>query len=401
MGFTSEQLELQALARDFAEGELRPHAAEWDGARALDQAVFGKLGELGFFGMLVPERYGGLGFDFVTYLLVLEELAWGDASVALSLAIHSGPVCGMVLRHGSEAQRAEWLPRLASGEVLGAFALSEPEAGSDAGAITTRAEREGEGWRLTGVKRWVTNGARAGVVVVFACAEEGPSAFLVRPEAAGYRVGAVERTLGLRASQTVTVELDGVQVGAEALLGEAGRGLRQALEGLDVGRVGIAAQAVGIGRAAIEHATRYALERHQFGRALADFGATRAKLADMHARIAGARALTHHAGAAVEAVSEGGHPRTGPDGLAARAATAKLVASEAATWVADEAIQIFGGYGYMRDYPVEKLLRDAKGTEIYEGTNEIMRHVIAREVLRATRDAQAASGQGRDVTSRP
>jgi len=380
---SAEQIQIQALARDFADGELRPHAARWDGARALDREVFEKLAELGFLGMLVPEPYGGLGFDVPTYLLVLEELARGDAAVALSTAIHCGPVTGMILRRGTPAQRERWLGRLASGEALGAFALSEPDAGSDPGALTCRAEAGGNGWSLHGVKRWVTNGARAGVVVVFARTASGVSAFLVEPHAYGYRVLGSEKTLGLRASETVTVELDGVAVGPEALLGGEGDGLGVALEALDLGRAGIAAQAVGIARAAMEHAVGYALERHQFGHALAEFGATQAKLAEMHHRIAAARALTHHAGDALQASANGGHPRTGPDGVTARAATAKLAASEAATWVADEAVQIFGGYGYMRDYPVERLLRDAKGTEIYEGTNEIMRHVIAREVLRA------------------
>jgi len=383
---TAEQLEVQALARDFAEGELRPHAGAWDEARALDEGVFGKLAELGFLGMRIPEAYGGLGFDVGTYLLALEELSWGDASVALSVAIHSGPVSGMLLRHGTEEQKQRWLPRLAAGEALGAFALSEPDAGSDAGALATAARANGAGWHLSGVKRWVTNGRRAGVAVVFARTGGGVSAFLVEPGARGYAVGGAERTLGLRASETVTVELDDVTVGREGLLGEEGQGLRYAMEALDVGRIGIAAQAVGIARAAMEHAVAYALERKQFGKALADFGATRAKVAEMHRRIAGARTLTHHAGDALQGMERGEILRTGPDGVTALAAAAKLASSEVATWVADEAVQIFGGYGYMRDYPVEKLLRDAKGTEIYEGTNEIMRHVIAREVLRAAHD---------------
>ena len=382
---TAERLEIRSLARDFAQGELRPRAAAWDEARALDEGVFAKLAELGFLGMRVPEAYGGLDFDTPTYLAVLEELAWGDASVALSVAIHNGPVCGTVLRHGSDAQRRHWLPRLAGGEALGAFALSEPDAGSDAGALTTEAVPNGDGWALSGVKRWVTNGARAGLVLVFARTAEGVSAFLVEPDQPGYGVGAEERTLGLRASQTVTVELDRLAVDGSRLLGEAGQGFRYALEALDVGRVGIAAQAVGIARAAMEHATRYALERQQFGRTLAEFGATQAKLAEMHRRILGARALAFDAGRELDAAAADQHPRSGPEGVTARAAVAKLAASEAATWIADEAIQIFGGYGYMRDYPVEKLLRDAKGTEIYEGTNEIMRHVIAREILRAAR----------------
>ncbi len=386
MALTTEQLEIQALARDFAEGELRPHTARWDQARALDEEVFAKLAEVGFMGMLVPESYGGLDFDVATYLRVLEELARGDGAVALSVAIHSGPVTGLITRLGTDAQKDRWLGLLASGEALGAFALSEPEAGSDAAAVQTRAQPDGEGWRLTGVKRWVTNGARAGVVIVFARTgdEEGMGAFLVRPGDEGYRVVGEETTLGMRASQTATVELDGVYVGPEGLLGDVDGGLRVALEAVDVGRVGVAAQAVGIARAAMEHATRYSLERMQFGRAIANFGAIQAKLADMARLIAGARALTDEAGRALQAWRNGaGHARTGPEGVTALVAMAKLAASEAATWVADEAVQVFGGYGYMRDYPVEKLLRDAKGTEIYEGTNEIMRHVIAREVLRA------------------
>jgi alkylation response protein AidB-like acyl-CoA dehydrogenase len=243
----------------------------------------------------------------------------------------------------------------------------------------------GGGWALFGVKRWVTNGARAGVVAVFARTGTGVSAFLVEPSTPGYRVAGAERTLGLRASETVTVELDGVAVGPDALLGAEGRGLAHALEALDLGRVGIAAQAVGIAQAALEHAVAYSVERHQFGKALADFGATQAKLAEMQRRVAGARALTHRAGEALEASKDGIHPRTGSEGTTAQAAAAKITASETAMWVADEAVQIFGAYGFMRDYPVERLLRDAKGTEIYEGTNEILRHVIAREVLRAAK----------------
>ena len=381
---TSEQLEIQALARDFAERELRTRTAAWDVERALDDEVFGKLAQTGFMGMLIPEADGGLGFDFTTYLLVLEELAWGDASVALAVAIHNGPVAGLLRRHGSEAQRTRWLPALAAGEVLGAFALSEPGVGSDAGAILTRAERDGEGWRLNGTKRWVTNGARAGLVVTFARTEDDAvGAFLVPRDTDGYTVSGRETTLGLRASETVTVELSDVRLSADALLGDAAAGLSYALEVLDVGRTGIAAQAVGIARAAMEHAAAYALEREQFGGAIARFGAIQAKLADMAHRIAAGRALAHEAATALDAARNGsGHPRTGVRGVTSRAAIAKLVASEAATWVADEAIQVHGGYGYMRHYPVEKLLRDAKGTEIYEGTNEIMRKVIAREVLR-------------------
>ena len=391
---TAEQLEIQALAKEFAETELRPRAADWDARRALDEDVFGKLAELGFLGMLIGEEHGGLGFDFATYLLVVEELARGDASVALAVAVHNGPVATLLARHGSEAQKARWLPALASGASLGAFALSEPETGSDAASVETRARPDGDGWRLTGEKRWVTNGARAGLVLVFARVGDGDAAgepamaaFVVTPEADGYSVGRREQTLGLRASETVSVRLDGVAVGADDLVGEAGEGLHYALEALDVGRAGCAAQALGIGRAAMEHAAAYALEREQFDRPIARFGAIQEKLARMAERLAAARALSSEAAAALQAASNGvGHPRTGLGGVTARAALAKVSASEAATWVADEAIQIFGGYGYMRHYPVERLLRDAKGTEIFEGTSEIMRHVIARELLRDAGD---------------
>ncbi|RMH17670.1 MAG: acyl-CoA dehydrogenase [Gemmatimonadetes bacterium] len=385
--FTEEQLEIRGLAREFAEGELRPHSAAWDEARALPDEVFASLAELGFLGMRVPEAYGGLDLDPSTYLLVLEELARGDAAVALAVAIHCGPVTDLVLRYGSEAQKQALLPAMASGEALTAFALSEPEAGSDAGALATTAVREGDGWRLDGRKRWVTNGGRADRVLVFARVEgtagDGLAAFLVDPATEGWQITDRERTMGLRASETAAVKLDGVRVGDDALLGEPGQGFRYAMEALNVGRVGIAAQALGIGQAAYEHATGYAVERRQFGRPIADFGAIQAKLADMEIRLTAARATVHAVG---EMLIDADHDARGPASLRARAAAAKVVASEAALWVADEAVQIFGGYGYMRDYPVEKLLRDAKGTEIYEGTNEILRLVVAREVLREVRE---------------
>ena len=381
-----EQLELQQLARDFAEAELRPHTAAWDEQRALDDSVFEKLAESGFLGMLIPEEHGGLGFELATYLTVLEELAWGDAAVALSVAIHNGPVVELLLRHGTDEQKLRWLPVMATGEVLGAFALSEPERGSDASSISTTARLDGDEWVLDGTKRWVTNGARAGVVVVFArTSEDGLGAFLVPTDADGYEVGEQEKTLGLRASQTVSVRLNGVRLPSVALIGDAGQGLRYALEALDLGRIGIAMQATGIGRAAIEHAAGYALERQQFGRPIARFGALQAKLADAAQRVAGGRALAFQAAAAWKQGAENG-ARLGSEGVTAQAAIAKLAASEAASFASDEAIQIFGGYGYMKHYPVERLLRDAKGTEIYEGTNEIMRRVIAGEILRDAGD---------------
>ncbi len=378
---SDEQREIRALAREFAAGELRPHAPRWDAARRLDPEVFAKLGELGFMGMRIPEAYGGLELDLSTYLLVLEELAWGDASLALSVAIHSGPVTGSLLRYGTEAQKEAYLPRMAAGETVGAFALSEAEVGSDAGSLRAGYRREGEEWVLTGRKKWVTNGGLGGLVLLFAREEGGKaiSAFLVDRDVEGYRVGKREVTLGLAASETVEVELAGVRLPSGALLGEAGKGFRYAMEALEVGRLGIAALSLGIARAAFEHARDYAREREQFGRPLSEFQATRFKLAEMGIRLSRARALMH---AAAQGLGGATDPEAPSPGVLA--AMAKLTASEDAVWTADEAVQIFGGYGYMRDYPVERLLRDAKGTEIFEGTSEVMRLVVAREMLGAS-----------------
>jgi alkylation response protein AidB-like acyl-CoA dehydrogenase len=388
MTFTAEQLEIQALARDFAATAIEPHAEAWDAAQAIPDDVFARMAELGFLGMLVPEQYGGLGLDVPTYLLVLEEIARADASVALSVAIHNSVGTGVILAHGSDRQKEAWLPRLASGEILGAFALSETEAGSDAAGVSCSARRTAAGWVLDGTKAWITNGARAGVVVTFArTSEESVGCFLLEPSSEGYEVTRRVTTMGHRASETVDVALGGVQVGDDALVGDPARGLSYALEGLVMGRAGIAAQALGIAQAALDHSTRYSLEREQFGRALAEFGATQAKLANMSARIAAVRATVHEVGRRLEARRRGGADAgVGSDALHARAAGAKLLASETAMYATDEAVQIFGGYGYMRDYPVERLMRDAKGTEIFEGTSEIMRVVIAREIISAARD---------------
>lgn len=380
---SAEREAIRELARDFAESEIVPRAAAWDRAGAFDRDVLSRLGELGFLGMLVPERYGGLGLDLPTYLVALEELARGDAALSLTVAIQNGPVPAVLLAHGSEAQKARWLPALASGAKIAGFALSEADAGSDPAAMTTTAVAEGGGWTLRGAKRWVTNGASADLVLVFARTGDGEpgrpatGAFLVDTAAPGYRPGARERTMGLCASETVSVELDGVRVDGDRLLGDPRRGLRHALEALDLGRLGIGAQAVGIARAALEHAVRHAHERRQFGRPIASFGAVRSKLATMAARIAAARALVMEGARAWEGR---GDPDGGEPPVAARSAMAKLIASETATWAAEEAVRIFGGYGFMREYPVEKLMRDAKGTEIYEGTSEILRLVIGRSL---------------------
>nr|NIP83751.1 acyl-CoA dehydrogenase [Gemmatimonadota bacterium]NIQ60076.1 acyl-CoA dehydrogenase [Gemmatimonadota bacterium]NIU80285.1 acyl-CoA dehydrogenase [Gammaproteobacteria bacterium]NIX48662.1 acyl-CoA dehydrogenase [Gemmatimonadota bacterium]NIY13111.1 acyl-CoA dehydrogenase [Gemmatimonadota bacterium] len=287
--------EIRELARQFAEAELRPHVEAWDRDAALDPAVLAQLGELGFFGMLAPEAHGGMAFDPVTYLAALEVLGWGEPGIALTLSIHSAFPVTLLVRHGTAEQQERWLPALASGERIGCFALSEESAGSDAAAVATTARRDGDGWVLEGTKKWVTNGRIAGLALVVArtggAGADGLSAFLVPTEADGWIVGDREKTMGLRPLEVVTVELDGLRVSADALLGGEGAGFRLAMEGLDLGRLGIAAQAVGIAQAALDHALAYAGEREQFGRPIREFEAIQFKLADMATQVAAARSL--------------------------------------------------------------------------------------------------------------
>jgi alkylation response protein AidB-like acyl-CoA dehydrogenase len=386
MTLTLEQQEIRALAREFAANEIAPHAEHWDAARAIPTELFEKLADLGFLGMLIPEAYGGLALDVPTYLLVLEELARVDASVALAVGIHNGPVPGILLAHGTEEQKQAWLPRIASGELLAAFALGEAESAGDAAAATCSAARDGENWVVDGTKAWVTNGLRGGVVAVFATTDADGSlgCFMIEPSHPAYSVTRRITTMGHRASETVDIRLDRVLLGPNALVGEVDRGRAYAQESLVLARTAMAAQALGIAQASLDHAIRYSLEREQFGRQLADFDATQAKLANMAARIAASRASIMDLGERVQAVKEGAlETGSGADSLAVLAAGAKLVASETAMYASDEAVQIFGGYGYMRDYPVERLMRNAKGTEIIEGTSESMRALIAREIIRA------------------
>ncbi|MGQ0714005.1 MAG: acyl-CoA dehydrogenase [Gemmatimonadaceae bacterium] len=375
---TEEQKEIQRLAREFARAEIAPHSDKWDREATLDRSILTRLGDLGFLGMMVPEQYGGLGLDSVTYLVALEEIAAVDASVAVSMSVHNSLPTQMILRYGSDAQRERYLGPMARGESLGAFALSEPEAGSDAAAMTTQAVRDGGGWILNGTKAWVTSGNEADVILAMVRTDRpnerrgarGISAFIITPDLPGFRVGKKEEKLGLRASPTVQIAFDGMRVPADRLLGREGMGFVYAMQSLDNGRLGIAAQAVGIARAALEHATRYAAERRQFGKPIKEFQAIQFKLANMATRITAARALLYSAASA----KDRGEPITQFSSMS------KLFASETAMWVTTEAIQIFGGYGYMTEYPVERLFRDAKVTEIYEGTSEIQRIVIAREL---------------------
>jgi hypothetical protein len=376
---TPEQSEIRQLARDFAREELAPHSARWDREGAFDPAIIGKLGELGFLGMTLPEEHDGLGLDTATYLLAIEEIAAVDASVAVMLGVHNSLPTQMLLRWGTAAQHERFLRPMARGELLGAFALSEPEAGSDAAALRTQATRDGDDWVLNGTKAWVTSGPHAGVILAMARTDtpgdrrggRGISAFVVTPDLPGFSVSKKEDKMGLRASPTVQLRFDNMRVPAANLLGEEGQGLGYALGSLEGGRLGVAAQALGIARAALEHSVAYAAERRQFGKAIREFQAVQFKLADMATRVESARALLH----ATAAAKDRGEPVT------QHASMCKLLASETAMWVTTQAVQIFGGYGYVTDYPVERLFRDAKVTEIYEGTSEIQRIVIARELF--------------------
>jgi alkylation response protein AidB-like acyl-CoA dehydrogenase len=379
---TPEQREIQQAARDFAWAELAPHSARWDRDAYFEPALVQKLGELGFLGMLVPEAFDGLGLDTLTYLVALEEIAAVDASVAVMVSVHNSLPTQMVLRWGTTEQKERYLRPMARGELLGAFALSEPEAGSDAAALSTQAVRDGECWVLNGTKAWVSTGTHADVILAMARTDRpdhrrgprGISAFIITPDMPGFRIGKKEDKMGLRASPTVQLVFDNLRVPAANMLGEDGHGFSYAMQSLDNGRLGIAAQAIGIARAALEHSLRYAAERRQFGKPIADFEAIQFKLADMAKGVAASRALLHATGAA----RDRGETVTLP------AAMSKLLASETAMTVTREAVQIFGGYGYVTDYPVERLFRDAKVTEIYEGTSEIQRVVIARQLYSAS-----------------
>jgi alkylation response protein AidB-like acyl-CoA dehydrogenase len=375
---TDEQREVQTLARDFAAAEIAPHAARWDREACFPVAVARRMGELGFLGMLIPERYDGLGLDTTSYLLALEEIAAADASAAVLMSVHNSLPTQMLLAFGTDEQKERFLKPMARGELIGAFALSEPDAGSDASALRCQAVRDGDDWVLSGTKSWVTSGSFADVIMVMARTDtpearrrsKGISAFIVTPDLPGFHVGKKEDKMGLRASPTVQLNFDGLRVPAENLLGEEGQGFVYAMRSLDNGRMGIAAQALGIGRAALDASLDYAAERKQFGQPIRDFQAIQFKLADMASRLTSARAMLHLTAAA----KDRGESTT------LYGSMAKLLASETAMYVTTEAVQIFGGYGYVKDYPVEKYFRDAKITEIYEGTSEIQRIVIAREL---------------------
>jgi len=376
--FTFDQTLIRDTARQFMETEMRPVIREYERAEKFPVEEIRKLGEMGCCGMLIPEEWGGAGADTISYVLMLEEVARVDASTAVALSVTNSVVAVPIWKQGTAAQKEKYLRRLASGEMIGGFCLTEPQAGSDAAGIQTRAVRDGDDYVLNGTKSWVTNGGVAGVYVVFAKTDaaagaRGVTAFLVEPSFAGFRISRYEDKMGLRLSRSAEIVFENCRVPAANRLGDEGQGLKIALEALDGGRVGIAAQAVGLAQGAMEAAVRYAKQRRTFGKPLAEHQAIQFMLADMETEIEAARVLTHYA-----AYQRDAHPasRTG-----AHASRAKLYASEMANRVAYKAVQVHGSTGYSRETDVERYYRDARVLTIYEGTSEMQRMIIARDLL--------------------
>lgn len=372
---TDEQRMIRDTARDFAQSELAPNAGKWDHEGWLPEAVLAKLGELGFLGMVVPEQWGGSFTDYIAYALAMEEISAGCAATGGVMSVHNSVGCGPILAWGTEAQKQAWLPDMAAGKKIGCFCLTEPQAGSEANNLKTRAELKDGKWVLDGAKQFVTNGKRAAVAIVFAVTDpdlgkKGLSAFIVPTDTPGFNVQRMEHKMGIRASDTCAIALEACSIPEANLLGPRGKGLAIALSNLEGGRIGIAAQALGIARAALEAALAYAKERTQFGKKLIEHQSIGNMLADMHTRINAARLLIHHAAR----MRSAGLP------CLSEASQAKLFASELAEEVCSKAIQIHGGYGYLEDYPVERHYRDARITQIYEGTSEIQRLLIARDL---------------------
>jgi|YNPMSStandDraft_1061717.scaffolds.fasta_scaffold07913_4 alkylation response protein AidB-like acyl-CoA dehydrogenase len=373
---TPEQEAIRQMVREFAEAEIRPVVSYYDETQEFPHQLFAKMGELGLLGILVPPEYGGAGLGYMEFALIIEELARVCPAIALSVAAHNGLCTNHILSFGSEELKRRYLPELASGKALGAWALTEPGSGSDAAALRTTARREGDVYILNGSKSFTTHGGVGSIAVVMALTDpqrgrHGISAFVLEKGMPGFSAGKKENKLGMRASDTTTLLLDNVRVPAENLIGTEGEGYRQALYVLDGGRISIAALAVGLAQGALEHALQYALQRQQFGQPLVEFQAIQMKLARLSTELEAARLLTYRAA----------WLRQQGRSVRLEAAQAKLFASELAVRAAEEAVQIFGGYGYVKDYPVEKLYRDAKLLTIGEGTSEIQRLIIARQLL--------------------
>ncbi|MEE9300070.1 MAG: acyl-CoA dehydrogenase [Alphaproteobacteria bacterium] len=372
---TEEQVMIRDTARAFAQGELKPHSAEWDRSGAFPAEAIRALGRLGLMGMLVPEEYGGAGADFVSYSLAMEEIAAGDASCSTVMTVNNSLVCTAILNFGTDEQKERYLRPLAKGDFHGAFALTEPQAGSDAGNLKTRAVANGDHYVVDGTKQFVTGGETGGLIILFAVTEpkarkKGISAFIVPTDLPGYRVARREEKLGQHASDTVQLVFDGMKVPKDHLLGSPGEGYKIALSNLEGGRIGVGSQALGLARAAYEAALTYAKERVTFGKPIIKHQAIGFRLADMATQIEAARLLLHHAAR----LKDAGLP------CIKEASMAKLFASEACERVCSAAIQIHGGYGYVRDFPVEQIYRDSRICTIYEGTSDIQRLVIARNL---------------------
>ena len=373
---TDDQARIRRVAREFAEGELGDKIAPYDERHEFPHAIVKKLGPLGFLGVLVPEAYGGAGLDHVSYALIVEELCRGDASVGITMWAHNSLCANHIASFASEAQKRRYLPRLASGEVLGAWGLTEPGSGSDAAALRTRAELSGDEWILNGSKAFITNASVCGTAVIMARTgpekgSKGVSAFILEKGAPGFSAGSPYRKLGLHASDTAELILEDARVPAAGLLGERGAGFAQAVQVLEGGRIAMAAMAVGIAQAAVDQSVKYMKQRTAFGRTLAEFNGLQGMIADLATEVEVARLLTLRAAYAKDAGRPAMHV----------AAMAKLFASETAMKAATQAVQIHGGAGYITEFPVERIFRDAKLTEIGEGTSEIQRLVIAREIL--------------------
>ncbi|MDX2199353.1 MAG: acyl-CoA dehydrogenase family protein [Phycisphaerae bacterium] len=374
---TDDQQQLQQTLRDFCDNEIAPHALHRDETGRFEDGLIGKLAELGLFGLYVPEQYGGAGLDVVSYVMMVEELSRACAATGILVSAHHSLCVDPILNFGTEAQKQKYLPKLSSGEWIGCFSLTEPGSGSDAGAARCNAVLKDDGWHINGTKCFVTNGGEASVVVLFAVtAPDSPknrmSAFIVeKNNTKGLRVGKAEKKMGIKASSTTELVFEDAVIPKDALLGEVGKGFNIALATLDGGRLGVASQAIGISQAALDHAMKYSQTRHQFNQPIANFQAIQWKLSDMHTGIEAARMLCRR-GAWMKQ-----HKRP----FGAQAAMAKLFASELSSRVCTLAVQVFGGWGYCQEYQVERLMRDAKITELYEGTSEIQRFVIARKLM--------------------
>jgi butyryl-CoA dehydrogenase len=374
---TEEQELIQKTAKDFSFDKIKPVAAKYDSESRFPKEIVDKLGELGFMGIMVPEEYGGSGFDCLSYVIALEEIAVSCASSAIIMSVNNSLVCDPIIAFGSEEQKRSYLPDLSTGRRLGCFALSEPEAGSDPASMRTSAVKRGKSYIINGTKSWITNGAEADTAILFAATDptkkhHGISAFIIDMDNPGVSVGKLEHKLGIKASSTAQLFFEDCKVRDTTILGKEGDGFKIAMSTLDGGRIGVAAQAVGIARAALEESVRYAKERKAFGKPISNFQGLQFMIADMTTKIEASRLLTWQSAVMKDRKLN----------YSKKSAMAKLFSSETAMWVTTKAIQIHGGYGYTVDYPVERFFRDAKVTEIYEGTSEIQRNLIARETLK-------------------